>query len=376
MMVEYDFVVDLSNVCRSQILGAPSNGATLKTVRHLARALGDATGGRAPIVLYVADHSLWPLLDATDGAVNVSDWKRTNKRNLVQVPYADPAILGFAESTGCAVLSMDKYEDWRRTHSWIQGSTDRFVGWSKASNDDLHVYFRTMSTLLEEEASRLEEDRAFKDSGFDTRSREHEMVLGRMYRCDNPSCELHQVNPWFLIGPPRRDRRRDRLVCDSCGEEVIDVGEVGRVTQLKVDLLSSGSTGRFTIYQGEGTKIGRNTLLVSLSEPSSDDVKTLRRVSAEHVTLHADGPILMAADLGSTNGSTIQRYDRSSRSLYDPVRLEKHRPVQMNANDVLTLAEVVRIRRAGHRFRYDGLTTGEPEEGPGPGDTVATTRSK
>jgi hypothetical protein len=270
---------------------------------------------------------------------------------------------------------MDKYEDWRRTHSWIQGSTDRFVGWSTETDGELRVYLRAMSTLPEEEASRLEEDRAFRDSGFDTKSREHEMVLGRMYRCDNPSCELHQVNPWFLIGPPRRDRKRDRLVCDSCGSEVIDVGEVGRVTQLKVDLPSSGSTGRFTIYQGEGTKIGRNTLMASLSELSSNDKTTLRRVSAEHVTFRADGPVLMAADLGSTNGSTLQRYHRSSRSLSDPVRLEKHRPVQMNANDVLTLAEVVRIRRAGHRFRYDGLTTGEPEEGPGPGGTVAATRS-
>jgi hypothetical protein len=375
MTVDYDFVVDLSNVCRSQILGAPPNGATLRVVRRLVKAVADTAGGRSPTVLYVADDSLWALLDATDGMANVREWKLRNERNLVRVPYADPAILGFAESTGCTVLSMDKYEDWRRTHSWIQGSTDRFVGWSKASDGELAVYFRTMSTLLEEEASRLEEDRGFRDSGFDTKSREHEMVLGRMYRCDNRSCNLHQVNPGFLIGPPRRDRKRDRLVCDSCGEEVVDVGEVGPVTQLKVDLPSSGNTGRISIYQGSGTKIGRQTLMANLGELDPDAVSTLRRVSAEHVTFRADGPVLMAADLGSTNGSTLQRYDRSSSSLSDPVRLEKHRPVQIGANDVLTLAGVVNIRRAGHRFRYDGLTTGEPEEGPGPGSTVAVSRS-
>jgi len=372
---DYDFVVDLSNVCRSQILGAPPAGATLKAARGLTKALADTVGGRAPVMLYVADNSLWPLLDAADGAANVADWQLRNRLNLVKVQYADPAILGFAESAGCPVLSMDKYEDWRRTHPWIQGSTDRFVGWSRSTSGELQAYFRTMSTLLEEEASRLEEDRAFRDSGFDTKSREHEMVLGRMYRCDNTSCELHQLNPWFLIGPPRRDRRRNRLVCDTCGEEVIDVGEVGRVTQLKVDVPSSGSAGRFTIYQGEGTKIGRKTLMATLSDPSPDDAVTLKRVSREHVTFRAQGPVLMVADLGSTNGSTLQRYDKASKSFSDPVALEELRPVQMGPNDVLTLAGVVQIRKAGHRFRYDGLTTGEPEDGPGPGDTVAASRA-
>lgn len=375
MTVDYDFVVDLSNVCRSEDLGAPPKCASLDTLRRLTRALADLAGGRSPVLLHVADNSLWPLLEGTHGQAIVNEWRLRNRINLVQDPYADPMILKFAESAGCPVLSLDKYEDWRRTYPWIQGSTDRFVGWSKSTNGELQVYFRAMSTLLEGEASRLEEDRSFRDSGYDIKSREHEMVLGRMYRCDNALCALHQLNPWFLIGPPRRDRRRNRLVCDSCGEGVIDVGDVGRVTQLKVELSSSGSTGRFTIYQGEGTKIGRRTLMTTLNDLSNENVVTLRRVSGEHLTFRAEGPVLMVADLGSTNGSTLQCYNRSSKSLSDPVKLEDHQPVQMGPNDVLTLAGVVRIRKAGHRFRYDGLTTGEPEDGSGAGDTVAASRA-
>lgn len=374
MTVGYDFVADLSNICRSQALGAPVNGASLRTIPLLQKALADAAGGRTPLVLYIADNSLWNLLNSAEGAPNVSDWKLRYKRNLVEVPYADPSILAYAESSGCAVLSMDHFKDWRRTHSWIQGSSDRFVGWTKSKSGNVQVHRRTMSTLPVEEASRREEDRVFRDSGFDTRFREHEMVLGKMYRCDNRTCELHQVSPWFLVGPPRLDRRRDRLVCDSCREEVVEVGEVGPVTQLKLELPSSGKTGRFTIYQGKGTKVGRRTITMAFDDLSSGDVAALRRVSGEHLTIRAEGPILMVADLGSTNGSTLQRYDRSSGSLSDPVKLDPLTPVQLNANDVLTLAGVVQIRRSGQRFRYDGLTEGEPEVGSGSGDTEAVSR--
>lgn len=325
-------------------------------------------------MFFIADNSLWDLLERGHGRSRVEEWQLRHHRRLLKIDYADQSILQFAESTGCGVVSLDKFSDWRKTHPWIQGSTDRFVGWSKSIGGDVQAYFRSMSVLAEEEASRREEDRSFRDAGFDTRHREHEAILGRMYRCDNSNCDLHKLNPYFLIGPPRRDRRRRCLVCHACGAEVIDVGEVGRVTQLKVELPSSGSGGRFTIYQGQGTRVGRTTLLSNLDNPSPADGETLQRVSREHITFRADGPIVMVADLGSTNGTTLEQFDRSSKSLSEPVRLEKNRPVQLNPNDVLTLAGVAKIRRSGNRFRYDGLTTGEPEDGPGPGDTAAASR--
>ena len=371
LSLEYDFVVDLSNVCRDRVLGAPEKGASLDAVRRIEGALARVSGGNSPHMFYIADNSLWDLLERAHGKANVADWKLRHRRQLLQIHYADQSILQFAESTGCAVVSLDKFSDWRKTHDWIQGSTNRFVGWSKDRGGEVRAYFRSMSVLADDEASRREEDRSFRDSGFDTKSREHEAVLGRMYRCDNSQCELHRLNPYFLIGPPRRDRKRDCLVCHACHAEVTDVGEVGRVTQLKVELPESGSAGRFTIYQGQGTKVGRNTLHASLDNPCPADRESLQRVSREHITFRAEGPILMAADLGSTNGTTLEQFDRSSRSLSEPVKLERHQAVQLNPNDVLTLAGVVRIRKSGNRFRFDGLTTGEPEDGPGPGDTAA-----
>jgi hypothetical protein len=361
MTVDYDFVVDLSNVCRSEVLGAPSHGASLGGIRRLSGPLASFVGGRQPVLLYVADNSLWPLLEAADGPLAVNEWKLRNKHHLVEVGYADPAILDFAQSSGCGVVTMDKYEDWRSSHAWIQGCAERFFGWRTRPDGDLEVFCRTMSVLSGSQASSNEEHRAFKDLGYDVGEREHDAVIGRMYRCDNPVCELRAKNPWFLIGPPRRDRRSGQLVCDSCRLPVIDVGSVGPVSQLKFEVRGTGHAGRFTIYQGEGTKVGRQVLKANLEDATSRDFELLQQVSGEHVTFRAEPGGLAVADLGSTNGTWIQRYQHAGRTLSDPVKLERLQPTIIGPNDVLTLAHAVTIRRAGHRFRYDGLTTGEPE---------------
>lgn len=364
-------------MCRDRSLGAPKEGASLDALRRIELAIARVSGGNTPAMFYFADDSLWGLLQREHGRASVDEWKLRHQRRLYdrRLSYADGSILEFAEATGCAVVSLDKFTDWRKTHPWIQGSTDRFVGWSKGPSGEVQAYFRSMSILADDVASRNEENRFFKDSGFDTKSREHEAVIGRMYRCDNSQCEQHQLNPHFLIGPPRKDRRRNCYVCHACGVEVTDVGEVGRVTQLKIDIPSSGSTGRFTIYQGQGTRVGRNTLLASLDNRSPMDDEMLQRVSREHITIRSEGPIVMVADLGSTNGTTLQQFHRSSRLLSEPARLEKNQAVQLNPNDVLTLAGVARIRVSGNRFRYDGLTTGEPEDDAGAGDTVEGSRA-
>lgn len=362
-------MVDLSNVCRSEDLGAEPDKANLSCLGILVRVVGDLLDGRAPVLLYVADDSLWPLLRQTHGERYIEEWQARNNRLLVTVPVADQSILQYSEGNDCPVLSMDQFRDWRRGFPWIQGNDDLFYGWRRGARGTIELFRRTMSVLTEEEMSRHEEERILKGQGLDQKREEYQIIAGTMYRCENPQCELREMHPYFLISPPRRDRRTNTLICEHCRQPVTEVGPVGPICQLKYEVSATGHSGRFTIYQRKPTTIGRRVLGSSLEARSAEDVEVLQKVSAEHLEFYAEGRTLFVTDTGSTNGTRVQRYDRKTSILGPPERLLQHEKTTFGPNDVLSLAGCVTVRRSGRQHRFDGLTQGEQETDSGPGGT-------
>lgn len=368
-MADYDFVVDLSNVCRSEVLGAPRGGASLSSFRAVRQALADELGGKTPNLYLVADDSLWNKLERNEGSARVAEFRMRQGPNLTSIPFADRSILQYAQAFGCPVLSMDQYRDWRGAFPWIQGNPDLFYGWRATANGTFEVYRRTMAVLSEDSISRHEERRHLLDRNLDPDVGKNVEILGRMYRCENRACELRNQCPEFLMYPPRRERRSDRLVCTSCGEPVTDVGQVGPVRQFRYEIRSTAHRGRFTIYQREPIHVGRRQLRVNLEPIDDRDVEDLHKVSSDHLELLAEDTVVRATDLGSTNGTDILRWDHKLGKTGPPERLTPHVSIEFHRYDQLVLAGSVMVRWSGRRYRFDGLTQGAPESGEAEGET-------
>ena len=129
MALEVDYIVDLSNVCRSTDLGAPTAGASLKCLSRLEKAIVRSLNGRAPVLIYVADNSLWRLLEQSDGVNVVGDWKRRKAKVLFEAEVADGIILKMASTSGTKVITGDTFRDHRRDHPWLQNNSEDFCGW-------------------------------------------------------------------------------------------------------------------------------------------------------------------------------------------------------------------------------------------------------
>jgi hypothetical protein len=366
-VADYDFVVDLSNVCRSEVLGAPKNGASLRALQVVSHALAAELDGRSPNLYLVADDSLWPKLERHDGRARVDEFRMRQRPNLTSIPYADRSILQYALAFECPVLSMDQYKDWRGVFPWIQGNRSLFYGW-RERDGTIQAYRRTMAVLGEDSISRHEERRHLGDRNLDPDREADAEVLGRMYRCDTRTCELRNRCPEFLMYPPLRDRRTGQLVCVECGQRVTEVGPVGPVRQFRYELPKTRHRGRFTIYQEEPTHIGRRHLRDNLDASadgvaagSEGDDNELKKVSSHHLELLAENDLVHVTDLGSRNGTDILRWDPKLSKLRPPEPLVPNEPVEFHRYDQLFLARAVSVRWSGRTYRFDGLTQGEPE---------------
>lgn len=127
-----EIVVDLSNVCRDEDVPPTGRGATLRRFATVMRGLINEFG-RPPRGLAIADRSLMRYL---------SPKERDVLRKMIRDGYAEEAdgadgeLLRIADETGARVVSMDLFRGHRRRYAWIQGSTDRFVGWELVGDGD------------------------------------------------------------------------------------------------------------------------------------------------------------------------------------------------------------------------------------------------
>lgn len=355
MTLDFDYIVDLSNVCRSQVLGAPPKGASLNCLKLLEKAIVKALNGRSPVLLYVADISLWGLLEAGDGKSAVKDWKqrRVSAGVLRECRVADGVILKMASTTGTKVITGDHYRDHRRKHLWLQNNSEDFFGWAK-QDDEIVLTARTLDALSEYEISQYEEQKEIEYSKLDPSSRPDRDILETLYQCENLHCELRKESPSYLEFPPIRDRKSlGVLNCPGCTKPVRKVGYVGAVAQLKFRIIETGASGRITFQAEQTVVLGRNDIFRALSEVTEDDRKACELVSGSHLQVLVSAGAVKVADHGSTNGSTISRITHDD--VYGTPTALTNKMVGINHGDKVYLGGVVEITRSGRKFGYANL---------------------
>jgi len=335
-------IVDLSNVCRDPELAPVGERASLRRLDTLFDAWREQRGGAVP-TLAIADDSLWRHVRDSRERRELESLREEEK--VRRVPAADPVILGLAEVRSSAlILSNDFFRGHRRRHPWIQGCTDRFVGW-RTSADGVELFDRDMQSFSWYTVSQHEERDECVARGLRLDDDEDWWVLGRAYRCNNVNC-LHTllgtgdaaVRPW---------RRDGQLVC-SCDGPLEDVGELPSAIELVVSV-GDRELGRLAIVAGERLELGRDRL-ASL-ERSGLSVDDLAFVSRRHVAVSwTVSNVALVEELGSTNRSVLRRWDRARSRALPPAELPAGQRTELRPRDVLRLADVVDVRRSGRRF--------------------------
>ena len=361
MTLDMDYIVDLSNVCRSRVLGAPINGASLKCLGLIENAIVKSLNGRAPVLTYVADTNLWDLLEAEDGKRVVREWKLRKARVLLEARVADKIILALASTSGTKVITGDYYREFRGLHPWLQNNSEDFFEWSQHGNE-IVLISRTLEALSEYEISQYEEKKEIEHSKLIPSSEQDRAILESLYQCENLECELRKVSPSYLPLPPIKDRKvLDALNCPDCKKPVRRVGHIGRVAQLKFRIIETGASGRITFQVDKTVVIGRSDILRALSEVTQENRKTCELVSGNHLQVLVSEGAVQIADNGSTNGSTISR--RTHDEVYSPLTAVGDKMVGMNHGDKVYLGGVVELTRSGRRFGYANLPNSQ-NDGP------------
>lgn len=293
--------------------------------------------------LAIADESLLARVRDPQERRELKTLRQEQKVRVV--PGADPVILGLAEAhRSSLILSNDYFRGHRRRHPWIQGCTDRFVGW-RATPDGLELLDRDMGTVGWYTISQHEERDECVARGLRVDDDEDCWVLGRAYRCDNVNC-LHT-----LLGTGdaavRPSRRGGRLVC-SCDGPLDDVGALPSAIEL-VFSVGKRELGRLAVVAGERLELGRDRL--ATLESNGVPAKDLALVSRRHAALTwtASG-VVVVEELGSTNGSAVRRWDRVRGCALVPADLPAGERTELRPRDVLRLADLVDVRRSGRRF--------------------------
>lgn len=249
-------------------------------------------------------------------------------------PVADPLLLELSEGLGAPVLSNDKFEQWRAAFPWLQGSTDRVLGWV-ATQDGLEVHPRELRRLESYEISRAKAEDYEKRFGITPDIKRHH------YRCTNPTCSHYRVCPSRLLVLPKVSFRRGtdpEILCPGCGEEVETTGD--RADALFFKLSAGDHVERFGVEEGASYLVGRN-YPITLSRWLRSDA---RHISRHHLEINVRDGTGFLKDLGSENGSVLHRKDGKHRTLR-PSRP----PLTLNAGEFVMLAACVRIERSGYR---------------------------
>ena len=299
------------------------------------------------MTLLVADASLRQLLSPEDKR-NLKDAEAEGLAKVVD--DADPLILELADEYNCTVLSNDNFVGHRRTHPWIDGSTDRFVQ-VRGERGAPRLEPFTAVARTDYSMSRAEERDELKDRHIDLKKSDHRDLLDYVYRCENPSC----LRRSFVAdeSPVMPELQSGRLVCQSpsCRTELTRAGLASETIVFKLSPLDGGPGVRLPLELGSSIIVGRATDHLSLKELLSPE--RLKRLSRNHARLTATPQGLTVEDLNSTNGTTIARWRRERGATAPGIGLAARSAVIVKPRDRVELGNVIAVERSGRRFAFD-----------------------
>ena len=341
-------IVDLSNICCDRRL---DDGAVLAAWSRFERLLAELADHLScpPEWTAVAVASLERKLTRQDRR-RLSDAAHTGQVILAEGD-ADRDVLLLARESGSMVVSNDRFVDYRREQTWIDGNTDDFLGWVPRRGGGLRVVPRDMGFHTGFSISRAAEQAMLKDRGLLRRRDGREWVvtdvLRDRYRCDNATCLAAKLAPED-IGIPQREQD-GTVVCPSCRRPVTPNGPRPRGLQLK--LVADGREERVSVYEGQPLTLGRGRTAPDGADPSLllDDAQRAR-ISREHVEIAVTGDRLRVTDLGSTGGTRIRRWSREDRAHRPAQPLASGSDLELDERDQLVLANLIVVERSGQRF--------------------------
>lgn len=344
--------VDLSNVCWSARI--PPLGAGIPRLARLD-AVQDAWrrrfGPGAPLTV-IADRSLRhqigraerPRFDALLGS-----------GAMTLAPTADPELLRLARDRQWYVVSGDQFLDLRRDHPWIAGAADRFLGWDLRGGR-LVLRPSGIREVPEQQISRAVEAKSLKwPHRIDVRDPAHLRVLRSHWRCSGPRCLRALLWPDHLLDWPTLTAQ-GAVLCPACNSALTEAGPRGAVRSLVVSDAASGTElVRFPLCQDTPVLLGRGRLAhgINLEAPELRQSPAIGRVSRRHLMLNLTaapgGPRITAVDLGSGNGTVVERGEPGAV----PRALEPGGEVVLGDRDALRLGDAVTVRVSGRRWFAD-----------------------
>ncbi|MEU0936634.1 FHA domain-containing protein [Embleya sp. NPDC005971] len=370
--------MDVANVCHSEELyPIGEKGPFLARLDAVVDAWRARHGADVRIEL-VADKALLHALDATDRR----DLRRRVADGEVTLrPVADTLVLERAEADGLHVLSGDFFLDFRRRHPWIPAHPERFHHWHQDARGVRFVLrgigaerergrgdfedgagaghrggeatgFRGREVAGGDEVTAGGEFAGLRDEHFDPG--EHPGIANTRWRCEEPLCVYARMWTGRLPVWPRVDARAG-AVCPECASPLRALGPRRPTRQVE---LADHATGepieRLPLELGSNLVLGRGRIANGYDLGSRQDRfgEAVRYVSRQHVLLRfaegRAGEHVFAVDLGSSNGTEIERWNGST---HEPGRpLDADTEELLAPHDRLVLGGGVRVELPQHHL--------------------------
>jgi hypothetical protein len=361
----WDAVVDVSNVCWSPYLPPEDrhrpHWARLELVLAAWRELhGDGARFRL-----VADDSLWRAFDRAD----LREFRRLiNSGGLVTRQVADPLVLELARDHDLHVITRDHYIDYRLAHPWIDYAADRFHCW--AVGDDGRVRIEPLG-IVPHSAQTVSVAIEVKDlkrvTRLDSKNPRHRKILGTRWRCANVRCaEASQWQGQILTWPAVTGD--GEALCPACASVLENLGPRDPLYEVVVEDRESGNEiTRFPLEEGTSLLVGRGAGLkgIDLGARHTPYRDAVMHVSRRHLLLRIEqvntSRRIVAVDLGSRNGTTVERWEQ--KAFLPPKAVAPEKDLYLGSKDRLVLGDAVNLRLSGkHYVRASGTVEGDAGE--------------
>lgn len=342
---EADALVDLSNVVRNHRLGDRRSARSLDRLRLVVEALARHTSDRAVKVYAIADRGLPRATYAYADRAEPRLLRRWIEQGLVEkAPDADEPLLELADVTGLPLISNDEFDDFRATHSWIQGNTTQFLGIVPILRGTaVALRPRDMGVRTPAQISRKLEESYLKAHGLlQGRGRKPmTAIVKRYWSCPERGCQLYDrrrgsavLLPYLRGGTP---------LCELHRVPLVDDGPRTGIAQLKLHVQGE-CVHRFTLDVGTCVTLGRAPEAEGIVLHGLVPARLLRRISRSHLEVTVEQNTLLLRNLSSGTTRLLRHGTREWR----PLGSDEY--AYFNINDVAELTPGVTITRSARRY--------------------------
>lgn len=340
----WNAIVDVADVCHSEELyPIGAKGPFPARLDAVVSAWRARHGADVRVELVVAK-ALLPALDAADR----SELSRRAARGEVTVrAVADTFLLERAEAEGLHVLSGDHFLDFRVRHPWIRSHPERFHHWHQ---DEHGVHFVPRGIDPGPPRPLAPED----VEGLDGSARPHPgpEILNTRWRCAEPRCPYARTWTGLIPVWPRVDVDA-RALCPECAGVLAAQGPRRATRQVELaDHATGESIERLPLELGINLVLGRGRIAngYNLGTRQRRFGEAVRYISRQHVLLRfatgRAGERVLAVDLGSANGTEIERWNGAGHEPGRPLAVDVEE--MLAPRDRLVLGGGVRVEVGAH----------------------------